>query len=184
MGASGSGKTTFLHTLAGRFGNGKVKAKVTVNNTLLKTSQLRGWARAHVGFVSQEDHLWPFLTVKETLYFAALLYLSSSAHTIKQKLQRARDVMKFIMLDDVANVKVGSALDKGISGGQKRRLSAGIEIINAPSVMLLDEPTSGKSAFSLLFLSFFSFSSILISLLRRIGRILCSLDNARVEEDR
>src|SRR5690242_19305143 len=101
MGASGSGKTTFLHTLAGRFGRAKVKGKITINqSTKLKPSQLGSWSKAHVGFVSQEEHLWPFLTVKETLYFAAPLYLSSSAHSIKEKLQRARDVMKFIMLDD------------------------------------------------------------------------------------
>jgi ABC-type multidrug transport system ATPase subunit len=125
----------------------------------------RKWCKHQVGFVSQQDHLWPFLSVKETLQIAALLTLPSS-FSYSQKMRKARQILKFIELDNVEDVKVGNELKKGISGGQKRRLSTGIELLNAPSILLLDEPTSGLDATS---------AMVIMQVLRKVadtGRIV------------
>ncbi len=157
MGPSGAGKSTLLQILAGRYDGDEVKGYLNVEMgdaedaveaalkseiVCLKPNQYRLWAKNNVGYVSQECHLWPQLTVRETLYFSALLYLPSSI-PMAQKRRRAEEVMKFVGLEEVADVKVGSSLSKGISGGQKKRLSLGVELINAPPVLVLDEPTSG-----------------------------------------
>ncbi len=154
MGPSGAGKSTLLQILAGRYDKGEVEGYFELemgkgesdrwesDTAGLDPKKYRLWARNNVGYVSQECHLWETLTVRETLFFSALLYLPASV-PLAEKRRKAEEVMKFIGLEEVADVKVGSSLSKGISGGQQKRLSMGIELINAPQVLILDEPTSG-----------------------------------------
>ena len=112
-----------------------------------KTSKVK--AGKVVGFVRQNDYLLPYLTVRETLTFAASLRLPRSV----DRAQRAEIVEQTILelgLSDVADVVVGGGegARKGISGGERRRLSIGCTLVTLPSVLILDEPTSGLDAFT------------------------------------
>ncbi len=158
MGASGAGKSTLLQILAGRYDQPEVQGRLQVEMAEgvqegkedawqsekigLTAKKYHTWAKNNVAYVSQECHLWSTLTVRETLFFSALLYLPSSVPW-QEKRRKAEQVMKFIGLEEVADVKVGNSLCKGISGGQQKRLSLGIELINAPPMLIVDEPTSG-----------------------------------------
>lgn len=93
-------------------------------------------------YVEQEDALIGSLTARETLEFAARLSLpSSSKAAIRQ--QRVESVLKAFGLGDQADDLVGTPVRKGISGGQKRRLSVASQLITSPKILFLDEPTSG-----------------------------------------
>lgn len=90
-----------------------------------------------VAYVEQEDdyHL-PALTVRETLRYAAILRLPGTMSR-KSKIARAEEVMHMLGLDDCADSLVGGTLLKGISGGEKRRLSLAVEMINDPAVLIV-----------------------------------------------
>jgi ABC-type multidrug transport system ATPase subunit len=94
------------------------------------------------GYVRQSDTLFETLNVWETLAYAAALRLPDSLE-LSDKLARAMLVMQNMGLLGVARSVVGSPLIKGISGGQRRRLSIALELLRLPSVLMLDEPTSG-----------------------------------------
>ena len=81
-------------------------------------------------------------TVRETLHYASLLRVREGASPA-ERAKRVEDVMMMLGLEGVADVLVGDALTKGISGGQARRLTIGVEIINLPDLIFLDEPTTG-----------------------------------------
>lgn len=99
-----------------------------------------------VSFVEQEDeyHL-PALTVRETLRYAAILRLPRTMSR-RSKLARAEHVIKMLGLEDCADNLVGGPVLKGISGGEKRRLSLAVEMLNDPAVLIVDEVTSGLDA--------------------------------------
>jgi ABC-type multidrug transport system ATPase subunit len=140
MGPSGSGKTTLLLVLARRTGglsSFKVTGDVRYNGQWATPSLLRQVSR----FVEQEDHLIGLLTVKETVDFAAKM-----ADQKTDSLTRAglvNDVIELLGLTKQANTKVGTPLQKGLSGGQKRRLSVASQVVTKPCLLFLDEPTSG-----------------------------------------
>ena len=94
-----------------------------------------------------EQGLMPSLTVRETLQFAAQLRLPA-AMTMEEKQRRADKVMAELGLSDCADVRVGDASNKGISGGERRRVSIAIQLLNNPNVLILDEPTSGLDVFT------------------------------------
>lgn len=97
--------------------------------------------------VEQFDYHLPFLTVKETLTFHAQMRLP--IQTSPESIQiRVIHVMKQLGLISCASVKVGSSEHKGISGGEKRRLSIGVQLLSDPRIFLFDEPTSGLDAFT------------------------------------
>jgi ABC-type multidrug transport system ATPase subunit len=99
-------------------------------------------------FVTQDDDaLLPLLTVRENLRFAAGLRLPPFMSR-KEKNQRAEDVILKMGLKDCADNLIGSEFKKGISGGEKRRVSIAVQILTNPKVLLLDEPTSGLDAFT------------------------------------
>jgi len=94
-------------------------------------------------YVTQDDTaLLPCLTVAETFYFMALLRMPATM-TEQERKDEATAVINNLGLRECADIVVGSELVKGISGGQKRRVSIGIQLLSRPSVLLLDEPTSG-----------------------------------------
>jgi ABC-type multidrug transport system ATPase subunit len=100
-----------------------------------------------ISLVAQDDDgLIPFLTVRETLRFAACLRLPDMSTT--EKSLRAEEILMKMGLKDCANTLVGNELVKGISGGEKRRVSIAIQLLTDPQVLLLDEPTSGLDSFT------------------------------------
>jgi ABC-type multidrug transport system ATPase subunit/ABC-type multidrug transport system permease subunit len=100
-----------------------------------------------VSFVAQDDgNLMPALTVDETLLFAARLKLPSSMPD-NEKRERVSEVITKFGLEPCARRLVGSAIMRGISGGEKRRLSIACEVLTMPRVLILDEPTSGLDSF-------------------------------------
>lgn len=140
MGGSGAGKSTLLNVL-----NGNAKpsnGKVCINGVDLHkdAKALEGV----VGFVSQSDLLMEDLTVYQNLYFnAELCFAESSKSEIEEKVN---STLKDLGLYEAKDLKVGSPLEKIISGGQRKRLNIALELIREPGVLFLDEPTSGLSS--------------------------------------
>ncbi|CAE7148911.1 unnamed protein product [Rhizoctonia solani] len=147
LGPSGAGKSTLLQLLASRKMNAGVGAGFKSQGDILFNGRpVDKGMREQVAFVEQEDdyHL-PALTVRETLRYAAILRLPRTMSR-KSKIARAEEVMKMLGLDECADNLVGGELLKGISGGEKRRLSLAVQMINDPAVLIIDEPTSGLDA--------------------------------------
>ncbi|KAK6129656.1 hypothetical protein DH2020_036593 [Rehmannia glutinosa] len=136
LGPSGSGKTTLLTALGGRL-SGMLSGKITYNGQTFSGSMKR-----RTGFVAQDDVLYPHLTVFETLLFTALLRLPKSL-TKEEKVQHVDHVIAELGLTRCQNSMIGGPLFRGISGGEKKRVSIGQEMLINPSLLLLDEPTSG-----------------------------------------
>lgn len=136
LGPSGSGKTTLLTALAGRL-PGKVSGTITYNNQTFSSSIKR-----KTGFVTQDDVLYPHLTVLETLTYAALLRLPKKL-TKQEKVEHVEMIIMELGLTRCRNSVVGGPLFRGVSGGERKRVSIGLEMLVNPSLLLLDEPTSG-----------------------------------------
>ena len=137
MGPSGSGKTTLLNVLAHRIATSVgVEGDVLVNGLRIGQKRLRHLS----SYVEQEDALIGSLTVRETVDFAARLSLSISA---KERRDRVDDLVESFGLQGQAGTIVGTPIQKGISGGQKRRLSVASQLVTSPKILFLDEPTSG-----------------------------------------
>lgn len=133
LGPSGSGKTTLLTALGGRL-SGKLSGKITYNG-----HPFSGSVKRSTGFVAQDDVLYPHLTVTETLLFTALLRLPSSLSR-EEKTQHVDRVIAELGLERCRNSPIGGPLVRGISGGEKKRVSIGQEMLINPSLLLLDEP--------------------------------------------
>ncbi|KAL2354972.1 putative ABC transporter [Cryomyces antarcticus] len=140
MGPSGSGKTTLLNVLAHRAAaaDANVKANVYINGTQSSPSRFRQIS----SYVEQEDALVGSLTVRETLSFAARLSLPSTVSKM-ERLQRIEALLTAFGLQGQANNLIGTPIRKGISGGEKRRVSVASQLITSPKLLFLDEPTSG-----------------------------------------
>ncbi|RHN67439.1 putative polar-amino-acid-transporting ATPase [Medicago truncatula] len=136
MGPSGSGKTTLLRVIGGRLLD-NTKGKITYNDVKYTPAVKR-----RIGFVTQEDILFPQLTVEETLVFSAFLRLPTSM-TKQEKYAKVETTVKELGLERCRHTKIGGGYLKGISGGERKRTSIGYEILVDPSLLLLDEPTSG-----------------------------------------
>ncbi|KAL8132159.1 ABC transporter G family member 22-like isoform X1 [Apium graveolens] len=137
MGPTGCGKTTLLSVLGGRVAEINPRGSVTYNDQLY-TKLLK----SRIGFVAQDDVLFPHLTVKETLTYAALLRLPTTL-TKQEKEERAANVISELGLERCQDSMIGGSYVRGISGGEKKRVCIGNEIIMNPSLLFLDEPTSG-----------------------------------------
>lgn len=141
MGPSGSGKTTLLNLLANRLSKTagfKVLGTMLVNGNPTKFSELSKICC----YVSQYDtSLIPHLTVRETFYFQARLRLPLELHSSIPKI--INTLIRQMGLLDCADTLIGNENVKGISGGERRRVSIGVQLLNKPKVLFLDEPTSG-----------------------------------------
>lgn len=97
-------------------------------------------------YVRQDDNfLLSHLTVRETLQYAAELRMEGSL-TKQQKHSKVEDIIDLLGLRDCADVIIGSSAVKGCSGGQRRRVSIGIQLVTEPACLFLDEPTTGLDA--------------------------------------
>uniref|UniRef100_A0A8C1Q4M7 ABC transporter domain-containing protein n=1 Tax=Cyprinus carpio TaxID=7962 RepID=A0A8C1Q4M7_CYPCA len=142
MGPTGSGKTSLLDVIAGRKDpKGLKSGQVLVDNTTV-TSDLRLCS----AYVVQNDVLMGTLTVRENLAFSANLRLSRKEYSSADKKMRVDSVIQELGLKDCADTKIGTMFLRGISGGEKKRCSIGMELITSPSLMFLDEPTTGLDA--------------------------------------
>jgi ABC transport system ATP-binding/permease protein len=140
MGGSGSGKSTLLNVLNGNLTPSK--GKVTING--IDVHHERDKIRGVIGHVSQDDLLIEELTVFQNLYFnAKLCFGDLNTERITERVMR---VLQSLGLFETKDLKVGSPLDKTISGGQRKRLNIALELIREPSVLFVDEPTSGLSS--------------------------------------
>ncbi|GAB2232157.1 hypothetical protein Droror1_Dr00011184 [Drosera rotundifolia] len=137
MGPSGSGKSTLLDALAGRLGS-----QVRTTGEILVNGRKQVLAYGTSAYVTQDDTLMTTLTVQEAVYYSAQLQLPSSMSK-SEKLERADKTIKEMGLQDAIHTRIGGWSKRGISGGQKRRVSICIEILTRPPLLFLDEPTSG-----------------------------------------
>ena len=85
------------------------------------------------------------MTVRECLDFAAKLKLKG---TEKEKVERVEEIVKELRLNKCQNTKIGGPLVKGVSGGERKRCSIGVELITDPNLIFLDEPTTGLDSFT------------------------------------
>ncbi|KAI8894815.1 P-loop containing nucleoside triphosphate hydrolase protein [Globomyces pollinis-pini] len=146
MGPSGSGKSTCLDILANKEKKGVVMGSIKLNGKKIDNAfPFQNIA----GYVDQEDIHLSCLTVREILEFSAQLRLPESM-SVQQKSERVQLVLTQLGLAHVADSRIGNTLDRGISGGEKRRLSIGIELVTNPSILFLDEPTSGLDSYNAL----------------------------------
>lgn len=139
VGPSGAGKTTLLTVLAGSADPARVATgEVLVNGLPMDAARFR---RAS-GYVPQDDALFPALTVEESLVYSARLRLRAAGGGAAE---RARELMAELGLRHVAASRVAD-----VSGGERRRVSIGMDLVHDPAVLLLDEPTSGLDSGSAL----------------------------------
>ena len=135
---AGAGKTTLIEIIAGRSKIGRTTGNVTFPGHP---------NRPLIGFVPQQDVLPPTLTVYEALLFAARLRLPECIPE-SEKIARVDEIIEKLGLSHVRDVRIGDGEKRGISGGEMRRVSIGVELVAMPQVLILDEPTSGLDSVS------------------------------------
>nr|XP_055060493.1 broad substrate specificity ATP-binding cassette transporter ABCG2d [Misgurnus anguillicaudatus] len=140
LGPTGSGKSSFLDVLAGRKDPGGLSGEVLINGSPQPPN-----FKCLSGYVVQDDIVMGTLTVRENLSFSAALRMSSRVSP-REKEIRVNHLISELGLNKVADSKVGTQLIRGISGGERKRTSIGMELIIDPSVLFLDEPTTGLDA--------------------------------------
>lgn len=167
MGASGAGKTTLLDILAYNHYGGTVTGTVTVNG---KPRRRKEFTKLSC-YVQQRDVLLSSATVREAVLTSALLKLPSGMLRAEKE-ERVDSVLKELDLEGCVNTLVGdeSIGIKGISGGQKRRVSVGVELVKDPRLIFLDEPTSGLDSEMAATLM-----ATLVQLARRNRTVVCTI---------
>ncbi|XP_078488412.1 broad substrate specificity ATP-binding cassette transporter ABCG2 isoform X4 [Ciona intestinalis] len=154
MGPTGSGKSSLLDILAGRKDPSGLSGNILINNRPLPSNFKR-----ISGYVVQQDIVIGTLTVRENLWFSANLRLPRSVSQ-KDKKKRIEEILYDLGLTMCADTKIGNEMIRGVSGGEKKRASIGMELITAPTVLFLDEPTTGLDA---------STANAVMFLLKRLG---------------
>ncbi|XP_051114163.1 ABC transporter G family member 6-like [Andrographis paniculata] len=156
LGASGSGKSTLIDALANRISRESLVGGITLNGDVLTSSLLK----AISAYVMQDDLLFPMLTVEETLMFSAEFRLPAAMSRSRKK-ARVGALIDQLGLRDAAATVIGDEGHRGVSGGERRRVSIGIDIIHDPILLFLDEPTSGLDSTS---------AYMVVKVLRRIAQ--------------
>lgn len=136
MGPSGAGKTTFVTLLTG-------KVKRTAGSVLIngRSDELSNYKKL-VGYVPQEDIMLRELSVREVLMHSARMRLPSDWKYQRIK-AKVNEIISFLGMSHVMNSIIGNEEERGISGGQRKRVNIGMELVAEPSILFLDEPTSG-----------------------------------------
>jgi len=168
LGPSGAGKSSLLNVLAGRNstrGKIKVTAYVEVGGQPVDPVSFR----RNVAYVMQDDALIPTATPREALAFSASLRLGDSVSEA-EKSRRVEKMLDELGLTGCADVLIGGEMIKGISGGQRKRTSVGIELVTRPKIVFLDEPTSGLDSDSAL-----SCIKLLKSVASKGATVLCTI---------
>ena len=140
MGSSGSGKTTLLNILSGL--NAPTDGSIIINGIDLYREKKK--LEGVIGLIPQDDLLIEELTVFQNLFYNAKLCFRDKT---KEKIEELTDkTLVNLGLSEIRNLKVGSPFNKLISGGQRKRLNIALELIREPSILFVDEPTSGLSS--------------------------------------
>lgn len=142
LGPSGAGKTTLVELIAGKPKSGLFTGSITFPS-------LTDGRAPRVAFVPQTDILPAVLTVREALTFAASLRLPESLSP-ERKVALVSAIISRLGLNDVAETRIGATdgTGRGISGGEARRVSIGLELVGCPDILVCDEPTSGLDSVS------------------------------------
>ncbi|XP_056147568.1 ATP-binding cassette sub-family G member 8 [Lampris incognitus] len=144
IGSSGCGKTSLLDVITCRDEGGTMTSGHILINGEPSTPQL---VRKSIAHVRQDDRLLPHLTVRETLVFVAKLRLPTH-FTQAQRDKRVDDVIAELRLRQCAHTRVGNEYVRGVSGGERRRVSIAVQLLWNPGILILDEPTSGLDSFT------------------------------------
>ncbi|XP_015417012.1 PREDICTED: ATP-binding cassette sub-family G member 2-like [Myotis davidii] len=137
LGPTGGGKSSLLDILAARKDPLGLSGDVLINGAP-QTANFK----CNSGYVVQDDVVMGTLTVRENLQFSAALRLPSTMKN-HEKNERINMVIQELGLAKVADSKVGTQFTRGVSGGERKRTSIGMELITDPSILFLDEPTTG-----------------------------------------
>lgn len=141
MGGSGVGKTTLINLLHGKINPTTGNLYINGFDINSDSEELKGL----IGYVPQDDMLIEELTVYENLYFNARLCFGN--YNEVQLKNTVEKVLLDLDMDDIKDLQVGDPLNKKVSGGQRKRLNIGLELMREPVVLFIDEPTSGLSSF-------------------------------------
>ncbi|KAJ3579780.1 hypothetical protein NPX13_g785 [Xylaria arbuscula] len=169
LGPSGAGKTSFVNLLMGKATS--TTGRVYVNGLPSQVSRFKKL----IGYVPQDDVIMPECTVRENILHSTMTLLPTS-WTDAQRVRHTDILLSCLNLTDVQHRVVGDSIKSNISGGQRKRVSIGMELAAAPVALVLDEPTSGLDATA---------SLSIINLLRKLSRegvtIICILHQPRPE---
>mmetsp|Transcript_42639 Transcript_42639/g.70919 ORF Transcript_42639/g.70919 Transcript_42639/m.70919 type:complete len:659 (-) Transcript_42639:137-2113(-) len=155
LGPSGAGKTTLLNLLALERGVGRVSGRLLLNGHILSFPLFRRYC----AYVRQHDNLWAFLTCAEHLQYAVRLFQPTRSRNEQQDM--VDELCQGMGLGSCRNTRAGNQYFRGLSGGQRRRLSLAVALSKDPLLILLDEPTSGLDAHA---------ASSIMSFLQEIAR--------------
>eukprot|EP00127_Corallochytrium_limacisporum_P000289 Clim_evm4s10 gene=Clim_evmTU4s10 len=136
LGHSGAGKTSLLDAVSGRLPTENLSVDFKMNNETTTISK----AMEQAAYVQQSDALFPMLTVYETLMYAAKLRINK---TQEEREDIVQEILDDLQLNKARDTRVGNELYRGVSGGERRRVTIGVEIVARPDIIILDEPTSG-----------------------------------------
>ncbi|KAJ1721143.1 hypothetical protein LPJ53_004303 [Coemansia erecta] len=139
IGSSGAGKTTLLNALSGRIVGGQLTGDVRFQGSKRNPTSFKRLT----AYVQQDDLMHPLLSVEETLTYAAKFRLQNAAYSPRQKAERVNEVIRQLRLEAARNTRIGNAATRGVSGGERKRVSIGSELLTDPKLLFLDEPTSG-----------------------------------------
>ena len=140
MGGSGAGKSTLLNILNGS--NPPSKGNVLINGINLHSEPEK--TEGVIGNIPQDDLLFEDLTVEQNLFYSTKLCMGQLSDDELRK--KVSATLESLGLSETKNLRVGNALNKVISGGQRKRLNIALELIREPSILFVDEPTSGLSS--------------------------------------
>ena len=140
MGSSGAGKTTLLNALSGIEPVSEGQVLINGSDINKEKDKIKGI----IGYIPQDDLLIEELTVFENLFYNAKLCFKDT--TDEEITEKVMNVLSSLGLAERKDLKVGNPLQKTISGGQRKRLNIGLELIREPAVLFVDEPTSGLSS--------------------------------------
>ncbi|GAB4821435.1 hypothetical protein N2152v2_008481 [Parachlorella kessleri] len=143
MGPSGSGKSTLLDVLSGRKTVGTLAGDIKIAGTV----PTRMFLRRFTGYVEQSESLLDILTVQEMLMYTAQLKRPVHESTAEKE-AAVNKLIQLLALTTCRDVKIGSAMERGISGGQAKRVNIAIAMITSPRILFMDEPTSGLDSYT------------------------------------
>ncbi len=143
IGSSGAGKTTLLNFLSQKIetSNLKMEGDIKLNNLPINNDMFNSLS----SYVMQDDILEPVMTPSEVLLFTAKLKLNDPLEIIEKKVF---NMLKQLNLMKCKDSQIGNELIRGISGGERKRTSIGVELITEPDIIFLDEPTTGLDSYN------------------------------------
>ncbi|CAD98355.1 ABC transporter [Cryptosporidium parvum] len=173
LGPSGSGKTSLLNILSGRLsstGNKLVGGSIYLNGKKVTSKDLK----SRCSYVMQHEMTIPYLTIEETLLYSAELRLPFLS--AKERREKVRILLNDLGLVHCMHSIVGDDKVRSISGGERKRVILGTELISDPQILFIDEPTSGLDAFMA-----FQILQLLIKLAKTGRTIICTIHQPRTQ---